>query len=101
MALKLRLDTQAGSDLAEIRSYLTANTSPAIAERVRKHIRVRINRLTRNPHLGVITTVPEIRILPPTRYPYRIYYTVTTDAVVILHIRHTSRRKPDLTDFEV
>ncbi|HEY5827616.1 MAG TPA: type II toxin-antitoxin system RelE/ParE family toxin [Hyphomicrobiaceae bacterium] len=31
----------------------------------------------------------------PTRYPYRIYYTVQGDEVVILHIRHTARRAPD------
>ena len=38
---------------------------------------------------------PEIRILPPTLYPYRIYYTVQGDDVVILHIRHSARSEPD------
>lgn len=38
----------------------------------------------------------EIHILSMTRYPYRIYYTVSAVAVVILHIRHTARLDPDL-----
>lgn len=33
--------------------------------------------------------------LPPTRYPYRIYYAVLGDDVVILHIRHTARSTPE------
>jgi len=28
--------------------------------------------------------------------PYRVYYTITAVAVVILHIRHTARIDPDL-----
>ena len=50
------------------------------------------------PLIGVATSEPGIRILPPTRYPYRIYYTVTDVAVVILHIRHSARHDPDLGD---
>jgi hypothetical protein len=34
-------------------------------------------------------------MLPPTRYQYRIYYTVSIDAVIVLHIRHTARCAPD------
>jgi hypothetical protein len=45
--------------------------------------------------VGLATSNPHIRILPPTRYPYRIYYTVQSDELVILHIRHTARLAPD------
>ncbi|MBX9778657.1 MAG: type II toxin-antitoxin system RelE/ParE family toxin [Xanthobacteraceae bacterium] len=34
----------------------------------------------------------DIRAAVVRRYPYRIFYTITTDAIEILHIRHTSRR---------
>jgi plasmid stabilization system protein ParE len=98
MALKLRLDAQVIRDLADIRDYVMANASPSIAERIRKHLRSRINRLPRTPYLGVVTSEPDIRILPPTRFPYRIYYTVTSNAVVILHIRHSARSDPNLTN---
>jgi hypothetical protein len=46
----------------------------------------------------VRTNEPDIRVLPPTRYPYRIYYTITADAVVILHVRHNARRDPDFSN---
>jgi hypothetical protein len=42
------------------------------------------------------TATPEVRLLSLTQYPYRIYYTVTAVAVVILHIRHSARLGPDL-----
>jgi hypothetical protein len=47
---------------------------------------------------GVETAEPDILYLAPIRYPYRIYCTVTAAAVVILHIRHSSRLDPDLSD---
>jgi hypothetical protein len=39
-------------------------------------------------------------VLSITRYPYRIYYTVTAVAVVILHVRHSARLDPDLSELE-
>jgi plasmid stabilization system protein ParE len=30
-----------------------------------------------------------------TRYRYRVYYTIAGDIVWVLHIRHSSRQKPD------
>jgi plasmid stabilization system protein ParE len=33
--------------------------------------------------------------LPVLRYPYLIYYRVAEDELLILHIRHTSRRPID------
>jgi len=38
---------------------------------------------------------PEVRVLAPTGYPYRIYYTIQGYEIVILHIRHTARQAPD------
>jgi plasmid stabilization system protein ParE len=95
MALKLRLDRQAVSDLRAIRTYLLAEAGPAAADRVRDHLRKRLERLRNNPGIGVMTSERAIRILPRTRYPYRIYYTIAHEAVVILHIRHSARHDPD------
>ena len=99
MVLKLRLDVQAWDDLSAIREHLMAEASAASANRVRDHLRKRMESLRHNPRLGVRTSDPDIRILPPTRYPYRIYYTITDEAIVILHIRHSARRDPDIADF--
>jgi plasmid stabilization system protein ParE len=101
MALIVRLDVQAEHDLQSIRDYLIERAGATLANRVRLHIRSRINLLGRRPNIGLPTDNPGVQILPPTRYPYRIYYTLTADAVVILHIRHTARREPDLAEFDV
>jgi plasmid stabilization system protein ParE len=81
-----------------IHGYLRENASAASADRVRAHLRQRIMRLGKFPYIGTTTTQSGIRILAPTRYPCRIYYTIADGAVVILHIRHTSRQAPDLDE---
>jgi plasmid stabilization system protein ParE len=73
----LRWDRRAIQDLREIGGYIAAHGSPAAA------------------YLGIGSVHPHIRILNPIRYPYRIYYTVQGNEVVILHIRHTSHQAPD------
>ena len=70
--MNLRWDARALQDLRDIRSYVAVHGSPAAADRVRQHLYTRVYRLLTNPFIGVATTNPQIRILPPTRYPYRI-----------------------------
>jgi len=93
--MNLRWDARALQDLREIRKYIAKQGSPAAADRVRKHLRARANNLRGSPLMGVSSGNPSIRILAPTRYPYRIYYSVLGDEIVILHIRHTARQTPD------
>jgi toxin ParE1/3/4 len=93
--MNIRWDARALEDLQDVRHCIAQRGSPAAADRVRKHLRNRIERLLTRPLIGVLTSNPEIRILPPTRYPYRIYYTIQGDDVVILHIRHSARSEPD------
>ena len=97
--MKVSLHRRARSDLEAIRSYLLKHADVQAAERVKEHLRTKISRLANRPFIGTATDDPDIRILPPTRYPYRIYYTVTANAVIVLNIRHSSQRAP--TDVEV
>jgi toxin ParE1/3/4 len=97
MGLKIRLHRRADQDLQDIQSYLVRQAGPQASERVRLHLLGKIRRLANTPHMGRPPSNAEIRILPPTRYPYRIYYTVARDVVIVLHIRHSARRNPDLT----
>ncbi|NJO56451.1 MAG: type II toxin-antitoxin system RelE/ParE family toxin, partial [Rhodospirillales bacterium] len=76
MVMKVRLHPRARRDLAEIRDYLRENGGPASAERVRRHSKERIERLGRHAELGIASSEPRIRVLSPTRFPDRIYYTV-------------------------
>ena len=93
--MRLRWDARAIQDLHDIRSYISARSSPAAANRVRQNLHARADRLRVHPCIGVDTRKTELRILQPTRYPYRIYYMVQGDEIVILHIRHTARGAPD------
>ena len=93
--MNLRWDARALQDLRDIRNYIARHSSPAAADRVRDHVRTRVYRLLTTPFIGVATTNPNIRILPTARYPYRMYYTVQRNDVVILHVRHTARLAPD------
>jgi plasmid stabilization system protein ParE len=96
--MRLLWRLRALQDLRDIRDYITAHGSPTAADRVRRHLRVRADRLRTSPFIGVVTSNRDIRILPPTRYPHRIYYTIQGDDVVILHIRQ-ARAAPDHLDF--
>lgn len=97
MGLKVSLHRRADRDLQDIQSYLVQQAGAQAAERVRLHLLGKIRRLADTPRMGRPTSNAEIRILPPTRYPYRVYYAVARDAVIILHIRHSARRDPDLS----
>jgi toxin ParE1/3/4 len=92
VVIKVRLHSRARLDLAEIRDFIRQAYGPESAERIRLHLKSRIERLGRSPPVGIASDLLGIRILSPTRYPYRIYFTRTDTAVSVLHIRHTSRK---------
>ena len=100
MVLKIKLHRRARADLAAIKAYLMREAGARSAERVRTHLNARILRLSRHPNLGITSDEPGIRILSPAKYPYRIYFTVTGDTVIVLHIRHTSLPLPEPGDVE-
>jgi plasmid stabilization system protein ParE len=98
MDLKVILHRRAERDLQDIHDYLLSAAGAKAADRVRVHLRRKIGLLARSPHLGRPTSNPDIRLLAPTRYPYRVYYTLTDAAVIVLHIRHSARRDLDPDD---
>jgi toxin ParE1/3/4 len=97
MALKVRLQRRAKADLAAIAAYLLQEAGEQAANRVRQSLQQRMLRLSDRPLLGTMTSNSRIRVLTPTKYPYRIYYSLTPTTVIILHIRHTARRPLDLS----
>lgn len=94
MALKVRLTRRAQSDIASIRDYIVRH-DPQAAERVRLAIVGAIDLLSERPKTGPMSDEPGVRLKVLTPYPYWIYYRVTADSVVILHVRHTARRGPE------
>jgi toxin ParE1/3/4 len=96
--MELEFRPRALADLEEIRDFFLAQDDDGKADRIRQHLVQRFNALVRKPTLGVKTSRPNIRILSPLKYPYRNYFTVIGQSMVILHIRHTSRGTMDLQD---
>ena len=97
MSLKIGWHGRAARDLRSIHDRLAQESGAPAAKRVRAELRQSARRLALQPFLlGRPISGSDIRILSLTQYPYRVYYTVTAVAVVILHIRHTARIDPDL-----
>lgn len=89
--MRLRYTPQARSDIVSIADYIL-EYNPDAALRVRNAIQNGIILIARYPNLGALNAYrPGTRSRVVARYPYRIHYAVTSEAIIILHIRHTSR----------
>jgi addiction module RelE/StbE family toxin len=97
--MKVRYSPQAAADLAAIADYLTErSTSGAIA--VERALRTTIALIADFPGSGrQVEQRAGVRVIPVTRYPYLIFYTVADNALVVLHVRHASRRPAGPGDF--
>jgi toxin ParE1/3/4 len=91
--MKLVYSRRALADLDQIKTYYAANASPTIAEAIGRRLENVVERIRRVPEAAPrVSQRSQVRAVAVVRYPFRIFYRVRTDAVDILHIRHTSRR---------
>jgi toxin ParE1/3/4 len=81
-------------DLEAIAAYV-AERNPAAAIRVLSAIKSSIDTLSFFPQIGRLVDDIGHRRVPVLRYPYLIYYRSAVDELLILHIRHSSRRPID------
>jgi plasmid stabilization system protein ParE len=81
-------------DLQSISAHLVER-NPTGAASVVGAIKSSIETLSFFPQIGRVVDNAGHRRLPVLRYPYLIYYRVAEDELLILHIRHTSRRPID------
>jgi plasmid stabilization system protein ParE len=99
VSLRVKWHRRATRDLQSVHERITQDFGAPTAKRVRTELRQSARSLALRPFLlGRSTADPEVRVLSVTLYPYLIYYTVTAVAVVILHIRHSARLDPDLSE---
>jgi toxin ParE1/3/4 len=89
--MKVRYTPRAFSDLEAIRIYIS-QYNPSAAGRVVALIEKIVTRLGDFPESAQRSDELDARVAFSTRYPYRIYYRIKSDEVVILHIRHAARR---------
>lgn len=89
--MKVRYTPRARADREKIFDYLVAR-NPQAARKVVGLITQRVNDLGDNPQLGHRTNRPGVHTLWVAPYPHRIFYRIDGDEVVMVQIRHTSRR---------
>ena len=92
--MKVVYTDEALRDLDEILAFIASNY-PAIAASFVMRLDAVMARIGRWPESAQeVEQRPGVRMVPLIRYPYRIFYQVTTAAVEILHIHHAARQQP-------
>jgi plasmid stabilization system protein ParE len=89
--VKLRYTPSALKQIDDAIDYI-GQQSPDGAVHVAKRLNDIINMLSAQPMAGPPTSRGNIRRFVVTPYPYCIYYRLTKTDLVIIGIRHTSRR---------
>jgi toxin ParE1/3/4 len=96
--MKVVYTDDALTDLAAIADWLMVHY-PTIAPAVERRIRRVVAHIARWPASARrATSRPDIRVVALGRYPYKIFYRVTDDAIEIIHIHHAARQPWDLAD---
>jgi len=92
--MKVVYTDEALRDLDEILDYI-ASHYPAISSSFEKRLRTVVARIGEFPESAQrVEERPSVRVVPLIRYPYKIFYRVTPQAVEILYIHHASRLQP-------
>ena len=83
--------TEALADLDEILAYIASNY-PTISEAFQNRLHAVIARVGKWPESAQeVADRPGVRVVPLIRYPYKIFYRTTNEAVEILYIHHAAR----------
>jgi toxin ParE1/3/4 len=89
--MRVRYRELALSDLDQIFRYLAAR-SPNGARHVIDAIHAAIDDIAAHPLSARRSSDPSVRIKVVGRYGYKIFFSVETEWVEILHVRHGARR---------
>ncbi len=89
--MKVSFTAQARADRNAIFDFL-ASRSPSGARNVIASIDQTLRLIGEHPESGSRTRRPGTRVVTLSDYPYRIFYRVRADNILVQHIRHTSRR---------
>lgn len=90
--MKIAYSPRAVADIASIADYLIVR-SPQGALAVERRFREVVDRLAEFPGMGrELAQRSSVRVMPLGRYPYLIFYTVIENELVVLHVRHGSRK---------
>jgi plasmid stabilization system protein ParE len=90
--MKIAYSSRAVADIASIADYLSER-NPQGARAVERRIREVLDHLAEFPGMGLeLAQRPKVRVMPLGRYPNLIFYTAREGELIVLHIRHGSRK---------
>ncbi len=96
--MKVVYTAAAQNELRDIGEWL-ATHYPAVAPQVEQRLRNVVAHIARWPESAPRSAGREgVRVVPLGRFPYKIFYRVSTDTVEILHIHHAAREPWDESD---
>lgn len=88
--MRLRYTVTALAELDQVLADIAVQ-SPQGADRVQRRIQSIINLLMEYPHSGQLTSLPPLRRIVATPYPYLIFYEPAAGEIVIIGVRHGAR----------
>jgi plasmid stabilization system protein ParE len=92
--MKVIYTDEALRDLDKILEFIELNypnISAAFEERLRA-IERRIGRWPKSAE--EVVQRPGVRVIPLIRYPYKLFYRISNDAIEVLYIHHAAGREP-------
>ena len=91
--MRIEYSNRAVADLRKASADSRRRFGNSVAAALEVRIRDLVAHLAENPEAGSqIPARPGARMAPLVRYPYKIFYRILQDRILVLHIRHTSRR---------
>ena len=81
------------SEIDEILSFI-AQDNPAAAARVVEAIELSIDHIAEQPEAAPVVHEQSVRAKLVKGYPYRIFYQLRSDDLIIRNVRSTSRQLP-------
>ena len=91
--MKVRYTDTAVGELEDVFKYLF-DRNPAAAKAVAMCVKDVVALLADYPLIGRESDETGVRVASLVRYPFLIFYTVSPDELVILHVRHAARLLP-------
>jgi len=89
--MKVIYTDEALENLDEILAYISANY-PTVYDAFQSRVRSVVERIGAWPDSAQeVAERPGVRVVPLIRYPYKVFYRTTTEAVEILYIHHAAR----------
>jgi toxin ParE1/3/4 len=91
--MKVEFAPRASADLRKIGEQSRKAFGDAVAAGLETYIRATVARIAVIPEGAQrVSQRPGLRVVPLVRYPFKIFYTIVANGIIILHIRHPARR---------